>query len=331
MDIVKAVALLVLGFIFLVKGADFFVDGSSSIAKKLRVPALIIGLTIVAMGTSLPEFSVSLSAALKGQNALAISNVIGSNMFNLMVVLGFSALFQPLLVSRDVFKRDYPLSLIATGVLMVFGITSMKLERFEGAIMFIALIVYLVVVVREAMKVRREVSNLSADAETIKYEVEAEEETEEVARETSVWLAILYIIGGAIAIKFGGEWVVDGAVVIAKAFGISQNIIGLTIVAMGTSLPELVTSVVAARKGELDMSIGNVIGSNIFNILGVLGMSGAISSIAVIHDNLVDLALLMAFSIIVGVLGFTKRRINKGEGVMMLLLYAIYAVYICMR
>ena len=131
MDIVKAVALLVLGFIFLVKGADFFVDGSSSIAKKLRVPALIIGLTIVAMGTSLPEFSVSLSAALKGQNALAISNVIGSNMFNLMVVLGFSALFQPLLVSRDVFKRDYPLSLIATGVLMVFGITSMKLERWK--------------------------------------------------------------------------------------------------------------------------------------------------------------------------------------------------------
>ncbi|MCR4782200.1 MAG: calcium/sodium antiporter [Lachnospiraceae bacterium] len=331
MDIAMAVGLLVLGFIFLVKGADFFVDGSSSVAKKLRVPSLIIGLTIVAMGTSLPEFSVSLSAAIKGQNALAISNVIGSNMFNLMVVLGFSALFQPLLVSRDVFKRDYPLSIIATGMLFVFGFTSMKLDRLEGAVMFACLIIYLVVVVREAMKVRKAVSSHTADVETMQLEAEADDETNEVAKETSTLLSIIYIIGGAIAIKFGGEWVVDGAVTIAKAFGISQNIIGLTIVAMGTSLPELVTSVVAARKGELDMSIGNVVGSNIFNIFGVLGMSGAISSISVISDNLIDLVILVVFSLIVGVLGFTKRKITKGEGVGMLVLYAIYAVYICIR
>ena len=328
MEFVKAIALLVVGFVFLIKGADFFVDGSSSIAKKLRVPSLIIGLTIVAMGTSLPEFSVSFSAAMKGQNALAVSNVIGSNMFNLMVVLGFSALFQTLAVSRDVFKRDYPLSVLVTVLLIVFCVTGKMLGRVEGIVLFAGLIVYIAVCVASAMRIRKHGARSIAEAELVH---EADEESEEVAKEKSAILAILFIVGGAVAIKFGGEGVVDGAVIIAKGFGISQNIIGLTIVAMGTSLPELVTSVVAARKGELDMSIGNVVGSNLFNILGVLGMSSALSTIAIIQDNIIDLVILIVFSLFVGIVGYTKREINKKEGLAMLLMYAVYAVYICVR
>lgn len=331
MNFLKALVLLVIGFVFLIKGADFFVDGASSLARKLRVPPLIIGLTIVAIGTSLPELSVSLSAAMRGQNALAVSNVIGSNIFNLLGVLGFSALFQELKVSRDVFKRDYPLSVIFAGLLLLFAFTGMTLGREEGIIFLALLLVYLVVVVREALRMRKLSLERELDKSDEAYEEELDEESETVSKDHPIWVSLVMIVGGAIAIKFGGDWVVDGAVLFAELLGISENIIGLTIVAIGTSLPELVTSIVAARRGELDMSVGNVVGSNIFNILGVLGVSASISPIAIITDNLIDLIVLIVFSLITLVFCCTGKRIDKKEGLTMILMYVFYSVYICMR
>lgn len=320
---ILAVVLLVIGFVLLVKGADFFVEGSSSVAKKLRVPSLIIGMTIVAMGTSLPETAVSIAAAMSGQNSLAVSNVVGSNIFNLMVVLGTCALFNPLYVDKSVLKKDFPFSVVCAAILFGLGMIGMSLGRTDGIIFLAVFAVFMVFMVRGALKARK------MGIETPE-EKEFEEEAEEI-KDLPTWKCILYIIGGIIAIKFGGDWVVDGAVTIATNVGISQTIIGLTIVAFGTSLPELVTSVVAARKNELDMAVGNVIGSNIFNILMVLGIAGAISPMAFLMLNIIDIVVLIVFSVIVWLFCITKKRLARPEGIIMLVMYAAYVVYICVR
>ncbi|MCI8964342.1 MAG: calcium/sodium antiporter [Eubacterium sp.] len=308
--------LLIVGFVLLIKGADFFVEGSASIARKLRVPSLIVGMTIVAMGTSLPECSVSINASMTGENSLAVSNVLGSNIFNLMVVCGVCALFAPLVVKAETRNRDITFSILCAVLLGILGFLGMELERMDGWIFLVIFILFLFYMVMSALKAR-------AGGQEI-------DEGEEYAV-IPVWKSILFIAGGAAAIAFGGDFVVKSASKIATTFGMSQTLVGLTICAIGTSLPELVTSVVAARKKQVDMALGNVIGSNIFNILFVLGISSSISPIAVITENLVDVVLLILMSLVVWIFTWTKERVNRAEGAGMVLLYIGYWVYICIR
>ena len=305
---------LVVGFILLIKGADFFVEGSSSVAKMLRVPSLIIGMTIVAMGTSFPECSVSINASIAGSNALAISNAVGSNIFNLMVVCGVCTLFCPLEVDKGTLKKEFPFSIIVALVLLGLGSAGMVLGRVDGIVMSVIFAGFLYWMVISAKKARAE----SQDNEE-EYEI------------MPIWKCIFYIIGGIIAIIAGGDVVVDSATKIAEQFGMSENLIGLTVVAFGTSLPELVTSVVAAKKNEVDMALGNVIGSNIFNILLVLGVAAAISPVAFIMENIIDILVLVVMSLIVWGFAWSKQKLVRGEGIVMLLMYAAYVVYICKR
>ena len=305
--------LLVVGFVLLLKGADFFVEGSSSIAKRLRVSSLIIGLTIVAMGTSLPECAVSISAAIAGNTGVAVGNAVGSNIFNLMVVCGVCALFCPLTVSRDTLTGEFPFSVIVAVVLMIFGWIGMTLGHIDGFILLILFVGFLLWMIRSAQKARNE--NTDED----EYEIRP------------IWQCIIYIVGGAAAIAAGGQLVVNAASAIAASFGMSQNLIGLTIVAFGTSLPELATSVVAARKHEVDMALGNVIGSNIFNILFVLGIAAAIHPMVFQMENIIDIIVLVVMSIIVLCFAWTKQKLVRWEGFTMLVMYAAYVVYICLR
>ena len=314
-----ALILLVVGFVFLIKGADFFVEGASAVAKKLHVPTLVIGMTIVAMGTSLPELSVSVTASLAGSNQLAIGNVVGSNIFNLMVVLGSCALFSALEVSDDTIKKDLPFSIICTVALMVMGIIGNSVGHVDGAILLVLFIIFLASMLRAAKKSRTTAAAI------------AEEEAENEIVDIPTWLCIIYIIGGAVAIKYGGDWVVASCTTLALKFGMSETLVGLTIVALGTSLPELVTSIVAAKKNELDMAIGNVVGSNIFNILLILGVAGAISPMTFLTVNAIDTLILVAFSVIVGLMCLKKKNLNKANGIVMLLLYAVYLGYIILR
>ncbi len=316
MELLLNFVLLIVGFVLLVKGADFFVDGASSVAKMLKVPSLIIGLMIVAMGTSLPETSVSVSAALANKNELAIANAVGSNIFNLMVVCGVCAVLCPLVVQKSTFLKEYPMSVGAAALLLVFGLTGMLVGHIEGGILLACFVVFLLWMIFSALKARKQ----SADS--------AAEEDQKIL---PVWKCILFIIGGAAAIVFGGNFVVDSASFIALTFGMSENLVGLTIVAFGTSLPELVTSAVAAKKKEVDMALGNVIGSNIFNILMVLGISGAISPMTFTTENAVDLAVLIGFSALVWLFCIFKQRLERWQGGVMLVLYAGYVVYACMR
>ena len=316
-----AIILLIVGFVFLVKGADFFVEGASSVAKRLRVPTLIIGLTIVAMGTSLPETAVSISASILGHNSLAISNVTGSNIFNLMVVVGLCAIMSTVKVDKDTIKRDIPLSLGAAVLMLVFGYTATTLGRVEGIIFILLFAGYIFLMIRSALKAR---------AAGMVVENEAIEEAEK-AELMPVAKSIICIIGGAIAIALGGDWVVEGASVVASFFGLSDTLIGLTIVAIGTSLPELVTSIVAARKNEVDMALGNAIGSNVFNILMVLGVASAIHPIGFIMNNIFDIVVLIVCTLLVWLVVWKKKELNRVMGISMIAIYVIYMVYIVVR
>lgn len=317
-----AVVLLIIGFVFLVKGADAFVEGCSSIARRYHVPSLIIGMTIVAMGTSLPETAVSVTAAVTGNNALAVSNAVGSNIFNLMVVVGACTLFTSVAVQINTLKIDFPISILCAVLLLILGAAGMSLGHIDGVVFIILFLAFILYMIRSAQTSREK--NVEPGVE--EYLLEAEE-----IQEMSMGKSVIYILLGAVAIAVGSDWVVDGACTVAAAIGISQTLIGLTVVAFGTSLPELVTSIVAAKKGEVDMALGNVIGSNIFNILMVLGIAAAISPVAFLTENIIDIAVLIVFSVIGWIMAWTKRELNRKEGIIMLLLYAVYVVYICMR
>lgn len=317
-DLLVAIVILVAGFILLVKGADYFVEGSASVARKLRIPSLIIGMTIVAMGTSLPECSVSIIASINGSNSLSISNAVGSNIFNLMVVCGVCSLFLPLVVSKETLKRDFPISILCAVFLFIFGFTSMTLGRTEGIVLLVLFAAFLFVMVRNAMKSRADSSK-------------SQEGKENKEEDISGVKCAIFIVGGILAIKFGGDFVVDGATTIARSIGITETVIGLTVVALGTSLPELVTSIVAARKKEMDMAVGNVIGSNIFNILIVLGIAATISPIRFLTENMIDVIVLIVFSIIVWLFVWTKKQLDKKEGIIMLIMYVAYTAYILVR
>lgn len=327
MELLKAFIILVIGFILLIKGADFFVEGSSSVAKRLRIPSMIIGMTIVAMGTSLPECAVSVTAALTGNNSLAISNAIGSNIFNLMVVCGICSLFVPLAVQKSTLQKEFPLSIFCAGLLLLLGYLGMTLGHIDGVIFLVIFAVYLLWMIQSAKKARKQTAGVANTSLS-------DEEIEQVASHINLlpaWKCLLFILGGMIAIKYGGDFVVNGASTIASGLGLSQTLIGLTIIAMGTSLPELVTSIVAAKKDEVDMAVGNVIGSNIFNILLVLGVAAAISPVGFVMENMIDIAFLIIVSSITLVFAWTSKEINRKEGIVMLVIYAAYMVYICMR
>ena len=314
---------LVIGFVLLIKGADFFVEGSSSVAKRLHVPSIIIGLTIVAMGTSLPETAVSVSASLTGNNELAVSNVVGSNIFNL---IGVCAVLATVNVAKETIKRDIPLSLICAALLMLLGIiglgdkSGMTLGHLDGVILLGFFAGYIFYMIKIALKASRE-----------GRKVEIEGGLDEDIKLISVPLSILFIVGGAAAIAVGGDITVDAAARIAGDLGMSQTLIGLTIVSIGTSLPELVTSIVAAKKDEVDMALGNAIGSNVFNILMVLGMASAISPVSIITENIIDLCVLIVFTVCVWIFAGTKKKIGRVEGICMVAFYAAYAVYIIIR
>ena len=308
-----AILLLVVGLVGLIKGADFFVEGASNVAKRFKVPSLIIGLTIVAMGTSLPETAVSISASIAGSNSLAISNVSGSNLFNLLVVVGLCCIMQKVDVDMATIKRDIPYSILAAVLLIVFGMTGgMTLGRIDGAILLAFFAFFLFLMLKSAK---------AAAANT--------EDNEKVTQ--SMIMSLVCIVGGAAAIAFGGDWVVDAASTLAIAFGMTETMVGLTIVAVGTSLPELVTSIVAARKGEVDMALGNAIGSNVFNILMVLGIAAVISPIGFVMSNAIDIIAVIVATLICWVVAIKNKALGRVTGIVMVLLYVVYMVYVVMR
>lgn len=301
--------LLLIGFVLLIKGADFFVDGSSSLARIMKVPSVIIGLTIVAMGTSAPEASVSVNAALAGSNDIAISNVIGSNLFNGLVVVGVCAFMTGFKTNPEILKRDMPLNIIVTAILCIM-LLDRHINHIEGIILLISMAVYIAVMVISALKNR---------------------ETADECKILSLPKSLIFIIGGLIAVIFGGTLVVDNACLIAKDFGVSENFIGLTIIAIGTSLPELVTSITATRKGDSGLALGNAIGSNLFNILFILGMSATICPLNVLSESIIDCIILLVSAVILYVFARTKKTMNRWEGIVCVFLYVGYTAYLLIR
>ena len=310
MDYVLNLFFLVLGFALLIKGADFFVDGSSSIAKIMKIPTVIIGLTIVSIGTSLPEAAVSITASLQGNYDLSIANVVGSNIFNLLGVVGASAVICPFLIDRMIMKRDFPIC-IGVSVILAVMLMDSYLSRVESAILFVLFIAYIVMLVRSALKNREEASE--------DYEV------------LSPAKSLVYIALGIAGIIAGGNLKVNSATFFAQALGMSELLIGLTIVAVGTSLPELVTSVVAARKGESEIALGNVVGSNIFNILFILGMSGIVHPLTCDIGALIDTVLLIGVCLIMYFVCITDKKASRTEGYVCILLYILYVIYAVLR
>lgn len=301
--------LLIVGFVLLIKGADFFVDGASSIAAKLKVPSLIIGLTVVSMGTSLPEAAVSVSASLSGSNAISLGNVIGSNIFNLLVVVGVSSIILPIVTDNDILKRDMPINIALTAILCLMLLDG-KLHRIDAIILLLLLVSYILLLIRSALKNR----------------------TEEDEQKILSWTkSIVFVIVGAAAIILGGELVVDSATKIAITLGMGETLVGLTVVAFGTSLPELVTSIIAAKKGDSGIAMGNVVGSCIFNILFILGMAGTIMPMSANPEFFIDTAILIGVSLMMLLFAFTKRRTSRIEGLISVIAYVTYTAYIIMR
>ena len=321
------ILILIVGFAVLVKGADIFVDGSASLARLFKISGLIIGLTIVALGTSAPELAVSTTAALSGSNEIALSNVIGSNLFNLLVVLGICAVISPVPTGKDIIKRDYPISLIATVLVFILasGIKLFscdnpfkvdvnaeagKFTRIGGIILLVCFVSYIVLLIIEARK-------HPSEGEKIE--------------ERSLGKCILFIIIGLAMVIGGGQAVVYSAKAIARDAGMSETLIGLTVVAFGTSLPELVTSIVAARKNETELAVGNVIGSNIFNLLFILGVSTTIHPIGVNYASLQDMVVLFFVSILTFLFLLRKKKLTRVEGVIMILLYSAQVAFAILR
>lgn len=304
--------MLVFGFVLLVWGADKFVAGASALARRLGVSPLLVGLTIVAFGTSAPELAVSLTAALQGANEIAVGNVLGSNIFNLLVVAGLSAVVCPLVMDRTLLRRDWPISLGAAVLLLVFIAPDLTISRIEGVILLVVFALVLGTQIRAALKNR----------DTL------ESEEDEITM-PPVMIGVNIVLGLA-CIIIGGQLAVNGATGIARMFGLSETLIGLTIVAIGTSLPELVTSLVAARKGQNEIAMGNVIGSNIFNLLLILGVSATITPIPVQATSIIDALVLIGISIVF-YLPARRGKLGRAPGAIMALTYVVYTAYLIMR
>lgn len=323
---------LLVGFVLLIKGADFFVDGASSIAKLLKIPTVIIGLTIVAMGTSAPEAAVSISAGLVGKNEIAISNVVGSNIFNLLVVAGICAVIKPFPVEKSILKRDFPINIIFSFILLFIIWQFGQISRLSGAILLLCMAFYLFLTIRAAIKNKVEDDGDDTSSDLYKSLSEKLGKVINSQKVVDTVLSIIFCGVGLTAVIFGGDMVVDNASAIAKTLGLSDTLIGLTIVAIGTSLPELVTSVVAANKGQSDMAMGNVIGSNIFNLAFILGLSSVINPITAAPEALLDVVIMTSTTILMLFLCMDKKNILKRhEGALCVLIYIGYTAYIIMR
>lgn len=307
--------LLILGFILLIKGADMFVEGSSNIAKFFKIPTIIIGLTLVAFGTSAPEAAVSITAAINGNSDIAISNIVGSNIFNLLCVLGFTAVFKDVVANKEVIRKDYKLSIFSGLLLLILILINslfvghLVLGRISGLVLLVVLCLYLYNMIKNV----------------------SEEDKKKIESKKFSIKDIIFIVIGLACVVYGGDLTVDNATVIAKAWGLSDRFIGLTIVAIGTSLPELCTSLVALFKGENDIAVGNVIGSNIFNILFILGASSLLSPMNIGLESIIDLMIFIVCAIGVLLFFFSDFKIKKKEAMSMLAIYATYCIYIFFR
>lgn len=318
MNVVLMIVFLIGGFVLLVKGADLFVDGACAISEKLKIPAYLVGLTVVALGTSLPEAAVSITASIQGSNAIAIGNVIGSNTFNTLVVLGASALFAPVAVKKNILKRDFPFCILITVVMLILMITlnggdDYAISRIGGLILLVLFAAFMTYSIISGKKTA------------------TEPEAADDKKPMSTLKCILFVVLGIAGVIAGGELTVYGAKALALMAGLSETVVGLTVVAIGTSLPELVTSIVAARKKQNDIAVGNVIGSNIFNILFILGISAAISPIPTDISSMIDGCVLVGVMVITYVFALRRRSIGRAEGIVMLLMYVAYTAYLLIR
>ena len=310
-NLIIQIILLLVGFLFLIKGSDFFVEGSSSIASILKIPTIIVGLTIVAFGTSAPEAAVSITSSLTGNNAMAVSNVIGSNLFNILLIIGLCALLNELKIGEKLLKVDLPFLIAITALVSGFIVIGWNVSRIEGIILLALIIGYVIYLVITAKK--------GKEADRV-----------EKAKLTPL-KSIIYIIVGFIGIVLGGNFVVDSASYIAITFGMSETLVGLTIVAIGTSLPELVTSLTALKKDENELIIGNVVGSNIFNLLFVLGSSSAISPIALNPNMMFDILLMLFVTSLCFIFAKTESKFDKKEGFILTALFITYMAFAILR
>lgn len=306
--ILLQILLLAVGFFMLMKGADWFVEGSAGIAKKMGIPQLVIGLTIVAMGTSAPEAAVSINASIKGNAGIAIGNVVGSNILNILIILGISAVLATMAIQKSTFHYEIPFMIFVTVVLIALGMTGEYVTRVEGIILWMLFIVYLLYLFRLAKQGT------------------ADEDTED----RPVWKLFIFMVLGGVLVVWGSDVTVDSATEIAKMIGLSERFIGLTIVALGTSLPELVTSVIAAKKGNADIAIGNIVGSNIFNILFVIGTASIIAPVMYQSVFLVDGIIAVAAGVLLWISVAKTKSLRKPWGIVFLLCYAVYLAYLLM-
>ncbi len=301
--------LLILGFVVLIKGADIFVDGASSLAGIMKVPSVVIGLTIVSLGTSAPEAAVSVTSSLAGSNGLSLGNVIGSNMFNLLVVIGVCAVVYGVATPAELLRRDMKWNIGVTVLLLLIVIDG-KIARYEGIILLLTMVAYLAIVIRSAILNKSQ----GEDMEIM-----------------STPKSIVYILVGIVAVIWGGDLVVDNATLIATSLGMSETLVGLTVVALGTSLPELATSLTASKKGDSGIALGNAVGSSIFNILFILGLAGSISPIATSTALMIDAGLLLIITVMMLIFGKTRMRTDRKEGLLFLVIYVAYMAYIIVR
>lgn len=310
MDILLQLLLLVVGFVMLIKGADWFVEGASKIADRFGIPQLVIGLTIVAMGTSLPEAAVSISAAVQGSAEITIGNVVGSNILNVLIILGLTSVVRAISVQKSTVYYEIPFVIIVTAVLAGVGLWDNQVSRVEGGLLWVFFIAYMLYLLRMAKK--------GAPME----------EVPEVGKNESLVKLIFFVVFGAAIIVFGSDITVDAATKIATAFGMSERFIGLTIVALGTSLPELVTSVTAAIKGKADIAVGNIVGSNIFNILFVVGTTALITPVTYVSGFMVDSIVAIASAVLLLLCVIKGKKLTRTGGIIMLVGYAAYFVYL---
>lgn len=289
-------------------GAGKLTDGATSIAAKMKIPPMIIGLTVVAMGTSMPEFFVSFVSALKGTSDLAVGNVVGSNIFNTMLIVGTTALVTPMAIAKSTVKKDIPFAVLASAMLVLMGIDG-NISRIDAAVLFAVFIAFMLYTVRSAKK-------------------EKDSGNEDEVKEMPVWRAVAFFALGLACLIVGSNLFVDGATAVASLLGVSEAVIGLTVVAGGTSLPELATSVVAARKGQCVIAMGNVIGSNVFNILMILGITGMIHPMSIIGITRLDLTLMQLSIILLWIFSFTKYTVARWEGGLLVALFLAYMTWL---
>lgn len=309
------VLFILVGIVLVLWGADRLTDGAVAVAEKMKMPQIVIGLTIVAMGTSMPEFCVSLVSALKGTTDLAVGNIVGSNIFNTLLIVGVSAWVAPMTILKSTVRKDIPFALFASVILLIMSLDG-NISRLDAGILFVLFLVFMYVTLKGA---KTKEDDTTAKTEPI----------EGKKKPMAAWLSIVWIIVGLACLIGGSNFFVEGATKVAEHIGVSEAVIGLTIVAGGTSLPELATSVVSARKGNSGIAIGNVLGSNVFNILAILGVTGVITPMHLQGITMLDLSMMVVSTLLVWLFSFTKYKIARWEGIVLTIVFIGYMVVLC--